>query len=332
MDLLNSMTAMTAMLADSQTAFLLLVFGAVVLGVAGIGALVPSRADARRMRRTAAAGGAGGARNHAGVSLRPQSPFAKVERFLAPYGQALEPQNAAEHNRMRMRLMRAGFMQPNAVILYYGLRVGLGLLPPIAMLIALPLLVRVATLQTLFFTGAALLAIGFYLPALVVAARVQERTDAIRIAFPDALDLMLVCVEAGLGLDAAIKRVADELALSHPVLAEHLAMCSLEFRAGSAREDALRNLADRTGVQEINSFATLLIQSQELGTSVGDTLRVYSDDMRYRRMMAAEEKAQKLPAKMIIPMGLCLMPALMTVILSPAVLRIMKAFSGGAGN
>jgi tight adherence protein C len=221
--------------------------------------------------------------------------------------------------------LRAGYPQPNAITIYYGLRLGLAVLLPGLLAAALPVISRDLTLTEIIMMGAALLAVGFYVPAVVVSLRVRDRAWAVKTGFPDALDLMLVCVEAGMGLDAAINRVADELVIAHPVLAEHLRACALELRAGGDRQDALRNLAERTGVEEVNAFSTLLIQSQELGTSIGETLRVYSDDMRYRRMMAAEEKAQRLPAKMILPMALFLLPAFVLVLMLPAAIRLTRS-------
>ncbi|SOD93478.1 type II secretion system F family protein [Caenispirillum bisanense] len=297
-------------------------FLAVVLAVAGVGALLPSARTARRMAAggRAAAGGGAEARH----SLRHASGLEALEKVLRPLAPHLTPARGKELSRVRTGLVRAGFLSPTAVTLYYGIRLGAALAMVAAYLLLLPLISRDMTMSTQLLVGALMLALGFYGPAVAVWWRARERGWAVRSGFPDALDLMLVCVEAGMGLDAAIARTAEEISLAHPVLAQNLRITSLELRAGGAREDALRGLANRTGVDEVNSFATLLIQSHELGTSVGDTLRVYADDMRYRRMMAAEEKAQKLPAKMIMPMAGLLLPALVIVILLPAIIRMIR--------
>ncbi|WP_404380121.1 type II secretion system F family protein [Caenispirillum salinarum] len=325
MDAIAAALADPTVLLTPEAGVLALVFAAVVLAVYGIAGL-RSGVAARRFQR----GGGRGARGAAGapdddVSLRPDGAFQKVEAFLKPYGETLEPQKVEERKRIRLTLLRAGFPQANAITIYYGLRLALAVLLPGLLVLALPVVSRQMEMSEILMLGAGLLALGFYIPSAVVALRVRERAWAVRAGFPDALDLMLVCVEAGMGLDAAINRVAEEIRLAHPVLSEHLRACALELRAGGAREDALRNLADRTGVEEVTAFSTLLIQSQELGTSIGDTLRVYSDDMRYRRMMAAEEKAQRLPAKMILPMAMFLLPAFVLVLMLPAAIRIMRS-------
>jgi tight adherence protein C len=321
MDAIAATFADPTRLLTPEAGVLVLVFAAVVLAVYGVVGL-RSGVAARRLQRSDAS-------RHGladeDVSLRPDGAFQKLEAFLKPYGETLEPQKVEERKRVRLTLLRAGYPQPNAITIYYGLRLGLAVLLPGLLAAALPVISRDLTLTEIIMMGAALLAVGFYVPAVVVSLRVRDRAWAVKTGFPDALDLMLVCVEAGMGLDAAINRVADELVIAHPVLAEHLRACALELRAGGDRQDALRNLAERTGVEEVNAFSTLLIQSQELGTSIGETLRVYSDDMRYRRMMAAEEKAQRLPAKMILPMALFLLPAFVLVLMLPAAIRLTRS-------
>jgi tight adherence protein C len=136
--------------------------------------------------------------------------------------------------------------------------------------------------------------------------------------------MLMVCVEAGLGLDGAFTRVGTQMAAAHPVLAEHFGLVSLELRAGKSREAALRNLADRIGLLEVTSFVVLLIQSDLLGTSIGRTLRIQAEEMRLKRMLRAEEKAYKLPVKMAIPLVLCLLPAIVTVVALPGIIRIIR--------
>jgi tight adherence protein C len=167
-------------------------------------------------------------------------------------------------------------------------------------------------------------AVGYYLPNAVLSRLVFIRQREVFETFPDAADLLLVCVEAGLGLDAALVKVAEEMRLKSEALAEELHLVNLELRAGSSREKALRNLALRTGVEEVNTFATMLIQADRFGTSIGDSLRVFSDELRTKRQMRAEEIAAKIPLKLLFPMVFCIFPALLLVLLGPAFIQIYR--------
>jgi tight adherence protein C len=166
-----------------------------------------------------------------------------------------------------------------------------------------------------------------------VRARADRRQRQIVNAFPDALDLMLVCVEAGLGLEAAFARVGMEMTTSHPLLAEQFGVVVLELRAGRSREDALRRMADRAGTDEIRAFATLLIQSTTLGSSIAQTLRTYASEMRERRRLRAEEKAHRLPVLISIPLVACMLPVMIGVLMLPAAIRVVRhvvpAMAGG---
>jgi tight adherence protein C len=182
----------------------------------------------------------------------------------------------------------------------------------------------VPSLMKLWFMLLISAAIGLYLPSLFIRARADRREREIINAFPDALDLMLVCVEAGLALESAFDRVGKEMALTHPLLAEQLGTVVLELRAGRSREDALRRMAERTGADEIRAFATLLIQSTNLGTSIAQTLRVYASEMRERRRMRAEEKAHRLPVLLSVPLVACMLPVMIGVLMLPAVIRVIR--------
>jgi tight adherence protein C len=172
-----------------------------------------------------------------------------------------------------------------------------------------------------------------YLPAVFIAAKADRRQREIINGFPDALDLMLVCVEAGLGMDSAFARVGMEMVDSHPRLAEQFGAVVLELRAGRSHEDALRRMADRAGAEEIRAFATLLIQSSKLGSSIAQTLRVYAAEMRERRRMRAEEKAHRLPVLLSVPLVGCMLPVMIGVLMLPAVIRVIRqmvpAMTGG---
>jgi tight adherence protein C len=165
---------------------------------------------------------------------------------------------------------------------------------------------------------------GLYAPNLFVRARADRRREAILNGFPDCLDLMLVCVEAGLGIEAAMDRVGREMVHSHPLVARLLSVAVLQLRAGATREEAYRRLADMAGVDEIRSFSTLLIQSDKLGTSIAITLRVYAAEMRERRRMRAEEKAHRLPVLISIPLVVFMLPTMIGVLMLPASVRMVR--------
>jgi tight adherence protein C len=234
---------------------------------------------------------------------------------------------------LRQRLAAAGYAAPYAPRVYTLIR--------LVLVIGLPLLMLVMFWWTgsspgvvrLYLTLVFAAALGLYVPALFIRAKADRRQRQIVNGFPDALDLMLVCVEAGLGLEAAFARVGMEMVTSHPLLAEQLGAVVLELRAGRSREDALRRMADRAGVDEIRAFATLLIQSTKLGSSIGQTLRVYASEMRERRRMRAEEKAHRLPVLLSIPLVACMLPVMIGVLMLPAVIRVVRsvlpALAGG---
>ncbi len=161
------------------------------------------------------------------------------------------------------------------------------------------------------------LAPSFYLDRRVAAKRLEHQSG-----FPDFMDLLVICADAGLSMEAALDRVGRELGDSYPSLAANIHMCNLEIRAGRSMTEALEHLGDRLGLEEARSFATLIAQSDELGSSIGDALRVYSDDMRHKRLSRAEEKAYSLPAKMSVPMIVCIFPVLFVVILGPVIVRL----------
>ena len=225
---------------------------------------------------------------------------------------------------LRSRLVAAGYRQDQAPRVYSLLRLVLVIGLPVATLTLLWLSGSRPTLTKLYFIGMISALFGLYLPSLWVRARAARRQREIINGFPDALDLMLVCVEAGLGLEAAFSRVGMEMTRSHPLLAEQLGAVVLELRAGRSQEDALRRMADRAGVDEIQAFATLLIQSHKLGSSVGQTLRIYAAEMRERRRMRAEEKAHRLPVLLSIPLVTCMLPVMIGVLMLPAVIRTIR--------
>jgi len=193
----------------------------------------------------------------------------------------------------------------------------------VAILILMPVFVRdILPTRVLPAAGIAAL-IGYSLPAWILDLRTMKRKRLIREGFPDALDLLLICVEAGLGLDAAVGRVGTEIEKAHPILSEQFRLVGAELRAGRSREQALRGMGERTGVEDVRSLVTLLIQSDELGTSIGQALRVHASEMRSKRLLTAEEKAHKIPVKLAFPLVLGLIPVVLIVTLTPAVIKFV---------
>ena len=226
---------------------------------------------------------------------------------------------------LRQRLIAAGFAATYAPRVYTLIRLILVLALPLLLLLLFAATGSTPSLLKLYMTLIIAAALGLYVPSLFIRAKADRRQREIINGFPDALDLMLVCVEAGLGLEAAFSRVGMEMTTSHPLLAEQFGAVVLELRAGRSHEDALRRMADRAGVDDIRAFATLLVQSTKLGTSISQTLRTYSAEMREKRRMRAEEKAHRLPVLLSIPLVACMLPTMIGVLMLPAVIRVMRA-------
>jgi tight adherence protein C len=318
------------LLNNPSEAFLVVLFLAVLLGVLGVSAMLGNRgAVSRRLAGdTISVGDLGGT---------PRLRYEARDTFWTDLVSAVEKRvplvDETNRSLMQRRLLQAGFMGPGVVRNYFAIRFFLTLGLPIGFLLLAPLFGASLSNQKVVFAALGLCVAGLYLPTLWLSRRIANRQRAIAEGFPDALDMMVVCVEAGLGLDAAFNRVGAELTRAHPALATHLALVSLELRAGKSRADALRNLADRIGLDEINSFVTLMIQSDSLGTSIGQTLTVHADEMRNKRVMRAEEAAHKLPVKLTIPLVVFILPCLITVIMLPGIIGIIRkllpALSGG---
>jgi tight adherence protein C len=232
--------------------------------------------------------------------------------------------NEIDASNQRKLFQNAGIRHPAATAVFLGAKVlCAAALPAVALfaqLFAEQSLLRFHVLPTL----AVLALLGFFIPDFYLKLMIRRRKQQIIEGFPDALDLLVVCVEAGMGLDAAIYRVAEEIQLSSRVISEEFRILNLELRAGKARLDALRNLGIRTDVEDVRSFTTLLIQTDRFGTSVAQALRVHSDAMRTKRYQKAEEVAMKLPVKLIFPLLLFIFPAMFVVIAGPAVIQIYR--------
>jgi tight adherence protein C len=222
--------------------------------------------------------------------------------------------------KMQLRLVAAGFRRSEALLIFSGIRVGVAFAA--FALLSTPLLMQPNL-------GAALVGalVGYLLPGIVLARLAARRQHRIRLGLPDALDLLVVSVEAGLGLDQAIQRVGQELAFAHPDLCEEMRLVNLELRAGKPRAEALHNLGARTGVDDVISLVAMLVQTDKFGTSVAQSLRVHSDTLRTKRRQRAEEKAAKLGAKLVFPLVTCIFPAIWVVTIGPAAIKFMEVFA-----
>ncbi len=263
--------------------------------------------------------------------LRRSEKTDKLERFA----NFLEPQNAEQMSSARLKMLRAGYRSKNAVRMFhfsqFALAIGFLVLGVIyTMFTSIRSGVDVSTQSMLISTLGPGVA-GYYLPQYWVNKRLGKRQDEIVSGFPDALDMMLVCVEAGQSLDQSIIRVARETKAGYPALAEEFEMVSNEVKAGKERVAVLKDMSERVGISDVSSFVTTLVQSATFGTSIAEALRVYSSEMRDKRVMRAEEKANKLPTKLTLGTMLFTVPALLLILIGPSLHGIATAFSGGGG-
>ena len=254
-----------------------------------------------------------------GVPEEPKEASAAPEQitaFLKRLGERL-PKSPAELGKLQLRLVQAGYRRPDAIAIFLGIRFGVALL--LFALIATPVVMRPNL-------GMALVAaaIGYMMPAMALARMAKRRQHRIRLSLADALDLLVVSVEAGLGLDQAMARVGQELAFAYPDLSGELRLVNLELLAGTPRADALRNLAERTGVDDLKSLVAMLVQTDKFGTSVANSLRVFSETLRTKRRQRAEEAAAKTGVKMVFPLVLCIFPAIWVVTIGPAALKFIQ--------
>ena len=235
------------------------------------------------------------------------------------------PKSPSELTKLQRRLVAAGYRSPDAVKIFVGVRIGCAVIA--FLLVALPVLMRPNLLLALL---AAVL--GYVVPAMVLARLAKRRGHRIRLSLPDGLDLLVVSVEAGLGLDQAMLRVGEELGHAHPDLSEEMRLVNLELRAGKDRSEALRNLGERTDVDDVVSLVAILVQTDKFGTSVAQALRVHSDTLRTKRRQRAEEAAAKTGVKMVFPLVFCIFPSIYVVTLGPAAIKIIELFAKMGGR
>ena len=226
------------------------------------------------------------------------------------------PRSPKELGQLRLRLVQAGFRRDEALTIFFGIRITFALL--LFALFSTSILMRPNIMLALGGVG-----FGYLVPGMVLARLAKRRAHRIRLSLADALDMLVVSVEAGLGLDQAMTRVGDELAFAYPDLSSELRLLNLELRAGKPRSEALRNLADRSGVDDLSSLVTMLIQTDKFGTSVAQSLRVYSETLRTKRRQRAEEAAAKTGVKMVFPLVFCIFPAIWVVTIGPAAIKFV---------
>ena len=303
----------------SQTLFILLSGGTVFFLGAAIFGTVFKASDPVRRRLAAAAKPEA---HDVADSPRPKRDYTGL---IDPVARYVLPQDGEERSRVARRLVHAGFRSDKALPYFYGLKTLFAL--------GLPVLTFIATrwfptwtIEVVIFVMVLAAFIGVSGPNIVLEKIKNNRLKKLRNGFPDALDLLVVCVEAGLGLGAAIDRVARDLEVSHAELAEELRLVNVEMRAGVERPTALKNLAERSGLADIRGLVGLLVQTMRFGTSVADALRVYSEEFRDKRMQQAEEQAAKIGTKLIFPLVMCLFPAFFIVAVGPAALRMIVVF------
>lgn len=287
-----------------------LIFIAVTLGMAGLFfLLVPNKSQQRL---------------HALANPAEKSSWVETAvSIVGPFAKLSTPDGDWDKSALRISFINAGIRHEDARLIYFGAKTLFPLLFALVTFLTLRTTSQAEGLTFIMWLMVAAL-IGCYLPNFVLRWMIRSRKREIFENFPDAADLMLVCVEAGLGLDSGLAKVAEEMKMKSVALAEELHLTNLEMRAGGTREKSLRNLALRTGVEEIGTFATMLTQADKFGTSVGESLRVFSDDLRHKRQTRAEEAAAKIPTKLLFPLVVCIFPSIIMVIMGPAAIQVIR--------
>jgi tight adherence protein C len=255
---------------------------------------------------------------------RPQDePKKAISRLLDSIGKRVIRNESGIPKEERIRFLRAGLKRQNVARIFWGAKILTGALLCVGAFLFFDLAFGAElSLHNLLLISVFLGFLGLYLPNIWLRVRIAKRKRRIFEGFPDALDLVVVCLEAGMGMDSAINRVGEEIRAIHKDLSDELKLLGLELRAGMSRKDALRNFATRTDLEEVRNLVTLIAQTDRFGTSAASALRVYSDNFRAKRYQKGEEKAIKLPVKMIIPMILCILPAMVVAILGPIAIKV----------
>jgi len=297
-------------------------FLAYALLVLGLIKLLNQRQINQRLKQTHSA-----ASKDAIREALPVQPDSGWHALLLSMSKLSVPQGNWQNSQLRLKFIRAGFRGPTAAQTYFAVKTTLTLILPLLAALLIFVGSPATTYPRLALYAFSLAGIGYYLPDIYLRWMTSRRSDEMRDTLPDLIDLLVICTEAGLGMDAAINRVSLEIARSSKILAEEFNLAALEIRAGSGRSTALKNLALRINLEDLDGLVSMLVQADRFGTSVAESLRIQSEVMRMKRMQRAEEIAAKVPVKMLIPLIFLIFPALLSVLIGPAVIQISAMFS-----
>lgn len=307
-----------------QIGFLALIFVVVVTLAGGVMLLLRPDQARLRLRQLVADEQVQSGRDTGWLKL--------VADLTRPISELASPEEGFEQSSVKLRFVHAGIRHPSAPTAFFGIKTALTLGLPLFGFAALAFTGSQPKGNNLLLMLLGLAAVGYYAPNLVLNTLVKRRQREIFENFPDALDLMTVCVEAGLGTEAALMRVARDMQVKSPALGDEMRLVNLELRAGSDRERALRNLAFRTGVDEVDGFVTMISQAERFGTSIAASLRIQSDLLRTRRRQRAEEAAAKIALKLLFPLIFCIFPSLMVVLMGPAMIQVYRVMLPAMGG
>ena len=301
---------------------LAVVFLAYALLVLGLVKLFTQRQINRRLQQTHSAPPVDTARGPAQVMRE-----GGWHALLVSMSKLSVPEGDWQNSQLRLKFIRAGFRGPTAAQTYFTFKTTLTLILPLLVALLMFVWSPATSYPRLALYAVSLAGIGYYLPDIYLRWMTSRRSDEMRDTLPDLIDLLVICTEAGLGMDGAINRVSLEIARSSKILAEEFNLAALEIRAGSGRSTALKNLALRINLEDLDGLVSMLVQADRFGTSVAESLRIQSEVMRMKRVQRAEEIAAKVPVKMLIPLIFFIFPALLSVLIGPAVIQISAMFS-----
>jgi len=305
-----------------------MVFMSVVFAVMGVFMFIRSRMERRvlleKIQHDGSPAASGAIDGGASETRSDVSPFVRLSMWL---GNLVKPKDENEISKRRLLFLRAGYRQRSVPVLFLGLQLLFAAALPMAFLVLQNLYLHMPSIYVLLL-AAALALVGFSLPQIWLKLKISSRKEKITEGFPDALDLLLVCVEAGMGLDQAVSRVSIEMEDTCKPISEEFKTFIMEMRVGLTRRDALKNLSARTDLDDVNSLVNLIIQTEKFGSSIGQALRVHSDTMRTKRHQRAEERAAKIPTKLIFPVLLFIFPGMFIVFLAPPLIQLFRMWKG----
>jgi len=305
-----------------------MVFMSVIFAVMGVFMFVRSRMERRvlleKIQHDGSLAASGAIDGGASETRSDVSPFVRLSMWL---GNLVKPKDENEISKRRLLFLRAGYRQRSVPVLFLGLQLLFAAALPVAFLVLQNLYLHMSSIYVLLL-AVALALVGFSLPQIWLKLKISSRKERITEGFPDALDLLLVCVEAGMGLDQAVSRVSIEMEDTCKPISEEFKTFIMEMRVGLTRRDALKNLSARTDLDDVNSLVNLIIQTEKFGSSIGQALRVHSDTMRTKRHQRAEERAAKIPTKLIFPLLLFIFPSMFIVFLAPPLIQLVRMWKG----